>query len=537
MYRAHGCPGILLQECGSHGYPASVAGMHTSMTSEGLPVWIGLARWCVLPGFVGVATLLFTRLFERLLVPRAPAVVPAWPENAEAFRHVSGALGFGLVVPLAQLVIVLEDQLLVGGATFPRGLLALTLLVALFVLTNERRRLLARHGGLSRSLRATLRQSLLYVCVASWNRWLVLAFLLLPRAGDPWPWAWCLLGCGLYASFAGGLGLWIGARLGWVRASGERLRASVARVATRAGVDVPRAHELEFDFPNGFLQPVSGELGVTRRALELLSDDELDGLVAHELGHGRERRALVLAYLPVHAACLGIVCARTLLPGGPGWWVTVGCCALLILARFLLPRFQRAAELRADAFARAHADPAAFARMLETLHREGLVPPRPGQAASHPALAERVAPHEAATPERAPLRPRRSVSGAVILILASACAFGVRDATRQPADTLPVPRLTLALRGPEPFSIAGLARTEERAGDDEAALRLYHGGAALEPANPWWPMEEARLLARLGRCDAARARFAEAERRCRAASDYDCETWLAESRAELSGCP
>lgn len=511
--------------------------MQTSMTSEGLPAWIGLARWFMLPGFACGATILYTRLFERVLEPRAPPAVPAWPESAEAFKHVSGALGFGLALPVVQLAIVLHDQLR-GATSFPRGLMALILVVQVFALANERRRLLARHGGVRRSLRAMLQQSFLWACVAGWNFWIVLGFLMFPRPGDPWPWVWCLLGCGMYIAFAGGLGLRLAAALGWARAPGDRLRASVARVAMHAGVEAPRTLEIEFDFPNGFLLPLTGELGVTRRALEVLSDDELDSLVAHELGHWQERRALVLAYLPVHAACLGVVCARTLLTGLPGLWTTAGCFAVVILGRLLLPRFQRSAEQRADAFAHTHADPASFARMLATIHREGLVPPRPGRFASHPALAERVAPAEAGTTDGVPeRRPRRVGSGALVLIVASACAFGVRDATLRPGDELTAPRLALALRGPELHSLWALAQAEERAGRDEAALRLYHGGSALDLANPWWPMEEARLFAHLGRCDEARARFAEAERLCLSSGEFDCETWLAYGREFLTDCP
>jgi Zn-dependent protease with chaperone function len=378
---------------------------------------------------------------------------------------------------------------------------------------------------------------LVWALVAKWPVGIALLFFFLVRGAASWREASLAAGLALYAGFYFGLGERVLALLGWARPAGERLRTSLARVAERAGMSVPCARELDHPLPNAFLVPVSRSLCVTRRALEILTEDELEAVLAHELGHLRERRRLVVAMLPSHAAFVGILLACTLLQG-LALWVTLALLTVVaLLTRILLPRFMRAAEERADAFARRHADPTAFARALDCLYRANLIPPRRGSGALHPDFARRIEAAGASVPsDLGAAPPRRAGVFVLVLVLAFACAFGLRDLVLVKED-LPFPRLTLALRGPEPFSIAALAQAEERAGRDEAARRLYGGGSALEPANPWWPMEEARLLARLGRCDEARARFAEAERLCQASGEFDCEGWLAQGAVHLAGCP
>lgn len=507
--------------------------------SEGLPAWIGLARWFVLPAYAFLATVVLVRVFQRIVAPRPPSEPLPWPENAEALQQAAVASVLAVFVTVVQLALVLGDQIYGPRASMPRPLVAVILAALVLALWGEYRRSLRQLGGLSLSWRSFLRQRLLWALLVKWPAWWATVFVLCsPGSGSDWRWAYLVVGVALYVALFFGLGQWLAARAGWLRPAGERLRAIHARLAQRAGLAPSRIREIELLQPNALFFAPGNEVLVTRGALELLKEDELEGVLAHELGHLSERRRLLVASVPIHVAYLGMLFAGTLLHGMEALWGALAFLSLVLALRFFPPRFLRAAEERADAFARRHSDPAAFARALEVIHREGRVPPRLGRYSSHPDLARRVDP-DGAGPRSAPIAtPRKHRFGtAGPMVVAFMLAFGLRDVLMGPADELAFPRLTLALRGPEPFSLAGLAQSEERAGRDLAALRLYRAGGGFDPVDPWWPMEEARLLVHLGRCDEARARFAEAERRCLSSGEHDCEAWLAQGRESLSGCP
>jgi len=68
----------------------------------------------------------------------------------------------------------------------------------------------------------------------------------------------------------------------------RRLHRIVETTAIRAGIPMPRIGVIDEDAPNAFaasLRPGDAVLAVTRGALELLDDSELEAVVAHEVAH------------------------------------------------------------------------------------------------------------------------------------------------------------------------------------------------------------------------------------------------------------
>ena len=71
----------------------------------------------------------------------------------------------------------------------------------------------------------------------------------------------------------------------------------VQRLAQRAGIPMPRVYIIPSDAPNAFAtgrNPQHGALAVTEGILRLLDEDELAGVLAHELGHIRNRDTLIM---------------------------------------------------------------------------------------------------------------------------------------------------------------------------------------------------------------------------------------------------
>ncbi len=90
-------------------------------------------------------------------------------------------------------------------------------------------------------------------------------------------------------------------------AEAPRLHATVAELAQRAGLPMPRVYLIEDPHANAFAtgrNPRHGVVAVTTGLLELLSPRELRGVLAHELAHIKNRDILVSSVAAVLATAL-----------------------------------------------------------------------------------------------------------------------------------------------------------------------------------------------------------------------------------------
>lgn len=74
------------------------------------------------------------------------------------------------------------------------------------------------------------------------------------------------------------------------REQAPRLYASVERLAARGHLPMPKVYVIPQAAPNAFAtgrNPRHAAVAATEGLLQLMSDDELDGVIAHELGHVR----------------------------------------------------------------------------------------------------------------------------------------------------------------------------------------------------------------------------------------------------------
>ncbi len=75
-----------------------------------------------------------------------------------------------------------------------------------------------------------------------------------------------------------------------------RLHAIVDRLVARAGIPKPRVYVIDDSSPNAFAtgrNPSHAAIAATSGILELLDPSELEGVLAHELGHVRNRDILI----------------------------------------------------------------------------------------------------------------------------------------------------------------------------------------------------------------------------------------------------
>ena len=75
-----------------------------------------------------------------------------------------------------------------------------------------------------------------------------------------------------------------------------RLTGSVQKLAHQAGLPMPRVAIIPMEAPNAFAtgrSPRTAVIAVTTGLLNLMSQDELEGVLAHELGHVRNRDLLI----------------------------------------------------------------------------------------------------------------------------------------------------------------------------------------------------------------------------------------------------
>jgi len=94
------------------------------------------------------------------------------------------------------------------------------------------------------------------------------------------------------------------------REEAPRLYAIVERLAAKANVPPPKIYLIPTDSPNAFAtgrDPSHASVAVTRGILDLCTDEEIEGVLAHELGHVRNRDILTSAVVATIAGAITLI--------------------------------------------------------------------------------------------------------------------------------------------------------------------------------------------------------------------------------------
>jgi len=94
------------------------------------------------------------------------------------------------------------------------------------------------------------------------------------------------------------------------REQAPRLYQIVERLAAKANIPVPKIYFMPTDSPNAFAtgrNPSHASVAVTRGILEICDDVEIEGVLAHELGHVKNRDILISAVVATLAGAITMI--------------------------------------------------------------------------------------------------------------------------------------------------------------------------------------------------------------------------------------
>ncbi|MGA8490064.1 MAG: zinc metalloprotease HtpX [Terriglobales bacterium] len=144
-----------------------------------------------------------------------------------------------------------------------------------------------------------------------------------------------------------------------------RAYAAVERLTQKIGIPMPKIYVIPSDSPNAFAtgrNPQHASVAVTQGILNLLNDEELEGVLAHELGHVNNRDILISSVAATVAGAITMLASMgrwAMIFGGMGGdrdenrGGGIGALLMLILAPIAASLIQlavsRSREYQADA--------------------------------------------------------------------------------------------------------------------------------------------------------------------------------------------
>src|SRR5580693_5490949 len=94
------------------------------------------------------------------------------------------------------------------------------------------------------------------------------------------------------------------------REQAPRLYAVMERLAAKGGLPMPKLYVIPQAAPNAFAtgrNPSHASVAATEGLLELMNDDELEGVIAHELSHVRNYDILITSIAAMLAGALSVL--------------------------------------------------------------------------------------------------------------------------------------------------------------------------------------------------------------------------------------
>jgi len=179
------------------------------------------------------------------------------------------------------------------------------------------------------------------------------------------------------------------------------LHSIVTRIAARANAPKPRIYIIPQDAPNAFAtgrNPEHAAVAVTHGIMKLLDDEELEGVIAHEMAHVKNRDILIgsiaatmagaimfLANMARFAAIFGGYGGRDREEGGNAFSLLLTAIIAPIAALFIQMAISRSREYHADATGTQFTgNPNGLARALEKLGKySGRIPLEANPATNH----------------------------------------------------------------------------------------------------------------------------------------------------------
>lgn len=160
-------------------------------------------------------------------------------------------------------------------------------------------------------------------------------------------------------------------------ARARQLVADTHAMATRANMPEPRVFIIESDQPNAFAtgrDPHHAAVAATRGLLDRLSRDEINGVMAHELAHVKNRDTLTMTVTATLAGAIGMLANFALffrVNDRGGFIATLALAIFAPLAAMVVQSaISRSREYEADRIgAEIHGNPMALAQALEKIER------------------------------------------------------------------------------------------------------------------------------------------------------------------------
>jgi len=175
-------------------------------------------------------------------------------------------------------------------------------------------------------------------------------------------------------------------------AAAPALHRVVRTLATRASIPMPRVYLIPSETPNAFAtgrNPQHAAVAVTEGIMRLLDEQELEGVLAHELAHVKNRDVLIstiaatlagaityLAHMAQWAAIFGGARRDDGEEGGNAFGAILMAILAPVAAMLIQLAVSRAREYQADATgARLAGQPWGLSKALEKLHTASQIVP------------------------------------------------------------------------------------------------------------------------------------------------------------------